>query len=126
MTIIRRGETRTAMTAQSGPVRRHDLSRHWRNSRTLGYPHPLSHSYPLGHPHALGFPRTLSHRRALDRPRPLGFPRALGHPRTLDRPRAVCAMVGPAGNITAPEITCTVMCPRPTMDKNDDDGIHSC
>ena len=36
MTITRRGETRTAVTVTSGHVRRHDLSRHWRNSRTLG------------------------------------------------------------------------------------------
>ena len=35
MTFIRPGETRTAVTVTSGHVRRHDLSRHWRNSRTL-------------------------------------------------------------------------------------------
>jgi hypothetical protein len=33
-------------------------------------------------------------------------------------------MIGPAGNSTAPETTCTVMCPRPTTDRYDDDGIH--
>jgi hypothetical protein len=80
VTIIRQGQTHTAVTAQSGPIWRHDLSRHWRSFRALG------HSHPLGHPNALGFSRTLSHRRALDCPRALSHRRALDHPSTLDRP----------------------------------------